>query len=255
MNIPRLRSPIVLVHGLFGFNRLQVAGATLAKYFPGIPEVLQSAGNRVLIPALAPTGGIAQRARQLKDFLLKSSPGEPVHLLAHSMGGLDARYLISCLDMADRVLTLTTIGTPHHGTSFADWGVARLARLFTPVFDTLGMPYQSFYDLCRDRCKAFNQQVKDRPAVRYFSVAGKHDGHLLQPEWLLPYHIVLRQEGENDGIVSVASASYGETCDTWDGDHIQLVGWYHPVAHLRGAWKDPAPRYAALVRRLADFGY
>src|SRR5260221_5402041 len=92
---PKLRTPVVLVHGLLGFGRYQVAGCTLANYFPGIAEALEGAGNRVLIPNLSPTGGIAQRAQQLKEFILKHSPADPVHLLAHSIGGLDSRYMIS----------------------------------------------------------------------------------------------------------------------------------------------------------------
>jgi triacylglycerol lipase len=255
MVIPKLRAPIVLVHGLFGFDRLQVVGTTLVNYFPGIPELMRAADNRVVIPALTPTAGVAQRAQELKDYINRLSPDEPVHLIAHSMGGLDARYMISCLDMAQRVLTLTTLGTPHRGTSFADWGVGRLARIVKPIMEAIGMPYQAFYDLRRENCQRFNEIVVDASGVRYFSVAGKHDGHLLHPEWLLPYNIVLKQEGENDGIVSVASANYGETLDVWEGAHLRLVNWYHPTAHWRGMWKDPAERYGAILRRLADLGY
>src|SRR5207253_5792539 len=51
--IPKLRSPIVLVHGLLGFGRYQVGGYTLANYFPGIAELLEAAGNRVLLPNLS----------------------------------------------------------------------------------------------------------------------------------------------------------------------------------------------------------
>lgn len=255
MIIPKLRAPIVLVHGLLGFDKIDALGTTLVNYFPGIPELMTAAGNRVHIPRLTPTGSIEARAKQLKDFILKYSPLEPVHIFAHSMGGLDARYLISCLDMGDKVLTLTTIGTPHRGTSFADWGVNRFARIVKPLLDSIGMPYQAFYDLRQENCKAFNEKVTNVPGVRYFSVAGKHDGHLLLPEWLLPYSIVKRHEGENDGIVSVASANFGEICDEWDGDHLRLVNWFHPVVHYRGLARDPATRYGPLLRRLADFGY
>ena len=44
------------------------------------------------------------------------------------MAGLDARYMISKLGMADKVATLVTIGTPHRGSYFADWGVKVLGR-------------------------------------------------------------------------------------------------------------------------------
>ena len=254
--IPRLRAPVVLVHGLFGFSRFQLANYTIVNYFPGIADAIERAGNRVLVPWLSATAGVEDRAGQLRGFLLQHSPHEPVHLLAHSMGGLDARYMISKLGMADYVLTLTTLGTPHRGTAFADWGVTRLERLVRPVLGYLDVPIQAFYDLTTAKCKAFNDAVPDVPGVRYFSVAGRHDGNFLNPEWLLPYHIVRQAEGDNDGVVSVESARYGtDEVELWDGDHLSLVNWLNPLAVNRGFGRDPVPRYARILRRLADLGY
>src|SRR4051812_1188659 len=108
MLVPRLKAPIVLAHGLFGFDRLGV-GPVGIDYFPGIPAALRAAGNRVLVPRVRPMGGIADRAAQLKAFLDREAPGEPIHVFGHSMGGLDSRYMISCLGMAGRVLSLTTL--------------------------------------------------------------------------------------------------------------------------------------------------
>ena len=255
MSIPTLRSPIVLVHGLLGFSCLELAGAKFANYFRGIPELLAPTGNRVLTPALPLTGSVEDRAKRLKDAITEHVGTEPVHIIAHSMGGLDARYMISRLDMGSRVLTLTTLGTPHRGSSFADWGVNRFERIVKPFLDTIGMPTQAFYDLTRARCKAFNDTVKDVDTVRYFSIAGKHDGHILHLEWLLPYQIVLKEEGENDGLVSVASATYGEHCDVWQGDHLSLVNRLNPISLSRGLCQERSPRYAALLRRLADEGF
>lgn len=255
MIIPKLRSPIVLVHGLLGFNKIEFGGATFLDYFRGIPELMIAAGNRVLIPTLSPTGSVEDRAKQLKEFLVKHAPGDPVHLLAHSMGGLDSRYMITCLDMAPQVLTLTTLGTPHRGSSFADWGINRFERIVKPALDMIGMPYQAFYDLTTTKCKSFNENVLDVPGVRYFSVGSKHEGHVLQPEWLLSYNIVTDAEGDNDGIVSLASATYGEHFEQWEGDHLMLVNMLNPMHHYLGTWRDPAPRYGAILRRLADMGY
>jgi triacylglycerol lipase len=254
--VPRLQAPVVLVHGLLGFSRVQVGGRTVLNYFPGIFEAIEAAGNRVLAPTLSPTAGIGERARELKDFILAAVPTTPVHLLAHSMGGLDARYMISRLGMAPNVLTLTTLGTPHRGTAFADWGTQRLARLVRPVLEFLGMPYEAFYDLTRPRCQAFNAATPDAPNVRYFSVAARQDGNMLSPEWLLPYHIVHTLEGPNDGVVAVESARYGEHLEVWDGDHLSLVNWLHPPVPGHGDGElDRLPRYAGLLRRLADLGY
>jgi triacylglycerol lipase len=254
-DFPKLRSPIVLVHGLLGVSRIQVGDWTLASYFGDIPRRLQAAGNHVLLPQLSLTGGVADRAEQLKRFLDQHMPAEPVHLIAHSMGGLDSRFMISRLEMASRVLSLTTIGTPHRGSFFADWGVQKLERFMKPLLDWFGIPQQAFYDLTTTKCREFNELVSDVPGVRYFSVAGKHEGDWWSPEWQLPHQIVLQTEGPNDGVVSVTSATYGETIDIWDGDHLSLVNWPGLAALARGRVFDRTTDYAALVRRLADAGF
>lgn len=255
MNVPQLKAPLVLVHGLFGYDRVGVGGWTLAHYFSGLPEVLTAAGNRVLIPWLSPTRGIAERAAQLKAFLDQEAPGQAVHLIGHSMGGLDCRHLTSQLDMRGRVLTVTTIGTPHRGSAFADWGIRNLSPVLRPIFDFFGVPRQAFYDLTTESCRKFNEQVLDVPGVRYFSVVGRYEGDWRSPEWLLSHRIVTQEEGENDGIISVASASYGERIEVWDGDHLSLVNYPHPAAVALGRWQDRSPQFAALLRRLADEGY
>src|SRR5437867_822643 len=62
MTIPALPDPIVLIHGLLGYDELRLAGLSLYEYFRGITGTLRSAGNKVLVPRLSPTRGIAERA-------------------------------------------------------------------------------------------------------------------------------------------------------------------------------------------------
>lgn len=252
MDRPRLNNPIVLVHGLLGFNVVRVGPLHVASYFPGIAEALRDAGNRVVAAQLSLTDGIARRAADLRAFLRRELPGERVHIIAHSMGGLDARYMTSCLDMADAVLSLTTVGTPHRGSPFADWGVRRLGRIVRPVFDYFDVPAQAFYDLTTDGCRLFNEQVRDVPGVHYFSVAGRATGVWVGPEWLLTHSVVAAAEGENDGIVSIASAQWGEAFDVWEGDHLSLVNWKSNLwAAQKGLWQDRVDQYMGLVSRLA----
>jgi triacylglycerol lipase len=255
MTMARLRAPIVLVHGLLGFDRLRVAGITVASYFADIPDLLTRAGNRVYVAQLSPTGGIKQRAEELRRFIQQEMPSEPLHIIAHSMGGLDSRYLISCLDMADRVLSLTTLGTPHRGTAFADWGVKRFNRLLQPLLSRLAIPHQAFHDLTTQACTEFNASVHDVPGVCYFSVAGRHEPGWLNPVWQLPQSVLTHVEGPNDGVVSIASATYGQSCQVWEGDHLSLINWVTFSNGPLKPFRQRGEQYLELVQNLVKEGF
>ena len=216
-------------------------------------RALRESGNVVVQARVSPTGGIALRAGQLRSAIDRLSASEPVHILAHSMGGLDARYMISHLGMANRVLSLTTLGTPHRGSPFADWGKRRLMRLVAPVFDHFGLSREAFDDVTVESCRVFNERTPNAPGVRYFSVAGQIPHGQMRATWRLSEPVIHRAEGPNDGMVSVTSASWGESSEVWEGDHLSLVNWPRPfVPHERN---DRLPRYAGLLGRLRDEGY
>ena len=252
---PHLKSPIVLVHGLGGFRGTLTARLPSGGYFRGIPQQLAAAGNRVYVAKVSPTAGVERRAADLKRYIQRELPNEPVHLIGHSLGGLDARYLASRLGMEQRVLSVTTVGTPHRGSSFADWGWQHLSRLVIPLLRWAGLSHQAFIDLRTDSCARFNAETPDVPGVRYFSVAGVCEKPWLGPEWAFTHRIVTRAEGPNDGVVSVASAGWGEHTDVWEADHLNLINWPNRRARKKGVWADRAPDYGRIVRRLAAAGF
>jgi pimeloyl-ACP methyl ester carboxylesterase len=92
-----LKAPIVLVHGLFGVGQLKLAGVGVADYFRLIPNALRAQGHAIPEPpSLNTAGRIAERAAGLKEYLdnRPEVAGLQVHLVAHSMGGLDAGFMI-----------------------------------------------------------------------------------------------------------------------------------------------------------------
>jgi len=252
---PPLRDPIVLVHGLCGFDRLFALRRPVAEYFPGIAAHLLANGHRVYSARLSPTAGIARRAADLKRFLEREVPAGKVHILGHSLGGLDARYMVSKLGMDHRVATITTLGTPHRGTTFADWGMRWFSRILVPMLRRLGIPHQAFYDLMTDSCREFNEEVANVPGVRYYSIAGQCEKAWLLPEWRLSHAIVGKAEGPNDGVVSVASAAWGEHQDVWSGDHLNLVNWPNRLARRKGVWTDRGEAYSQHLGRLVQAGF
>src|SRR6516164_8879075 len=104
MHMPVLRHPIIFAHGLLGFDYLRLGPFRLAGYWSKLPETVRAAGNRVFVARVAPIGSVTERAGQLRAFIEQNCPDEEVHVIGHSMGGLDARYMISKLGMASRVL-------------------------------------------------------------------------------------------------------------------------------------------------------
>jgi len=86
------------------------------------------------------TGSIASRAKNLDRLLQEKARGRGINFMAHSMGGLDCRYLITHVQPSDYItLSLTTISTPHRGSPFVDWCAVgtRHLSLFCSVFTSL----------------------------------------------------------------------------------------------------------------------
>ncbi len=242
----RLHSPIVLAHGLFGFQRIGLGGLTLTSYFRGIPESLRAAGNRVLATQVPPIAGVSRRARRLAEQIEAAFPDEPVHLIGHSMGGLDARLLAADPAWSERILSLTTIGTPHLGSSLADFAKLRVGRIYQ-LLETLGVDHRGFLDVTRRSARDFHREVVVPNHVHSFSVAG--DPPADEVCWPLRrlHAAMLELEGPNDGLVSVESAcAFGTPLPAWPLDHLRQMNWLttgssrpaaldlyrHVVAHL-----------------------
>ena len=238
MNNSQTQAPIVLVHGILGFNQLTLGGSKVADYFRSIPDALRSDGHLVPEPPrLNPAGSIRERAQDLKNYLESNVDlnGKKVHLIAHSMGGLDARFMISELGMADRVLSLTTIGTPHHGSPIADIFIAGTEPVLSHVMEHLGIDVKGAADLTTGLAKDFNNDVADAPGVRYFCIAGRFEPPRLfkEPLGLLGFthDIIMKTEGPNDGLVSAQSATMTERPDTWESlesweaNHFREINW------------------------------
>lgn len=253
---PILDCPIVLMHGLFGFDAIGL-GPWKMPYFPGLREWLESSGNRVLVTRSHPAGRIATRAKQVGQQIQEQFGNAPVHLIAHSMGGLDARYLITHLGWSNRVISLTTLGTPHHGSVVADVGsgLVRPAGAAAGLLRLLGWEPEFGVELSRPGCAAFNLQTPDSPSVYYQSVAGIFPNACRRDFRQLPHRVFTvplldRFEGANDGMVSATSARWGTHHEVWPGDHFNLVNWASPSVRWPEINVTRLPEFAQLLARM-----
>ncbi|KAJ9314933.1 hypothetical protein DTO271D3_4672 [Paecilomyces variotii] len=81
--------PIVLAHGLLGFDELRLAGPLLPaiQYWRGIKDALSMKGVEVITAKVPPSGSIEQRAEELARDIAAVAKGKHVNIIAHSMVG------------------------------------------------------------------------------------------------------------------------------------------------------------------------
>lgn len=240
--------PVVLVHGLFGFDRIGLPGARF-DYFRGIARHLETLGCHAHAVRLPVAASVPDRARELVAAI-DALPHPRIDLIAHSLGGLDARYALAHLGLARRVRSLVTVGTPHRGTPLADLALKGPLDWARRIIEALGMPLEALQWLGTDALARFNAEVPDVPGVRYACVVGgMHRADSVVPLGLIPAHAYLRRvAGPNDGLVPIASQYWGETLAEIEADHFAQIGWR--VA-MRGSF-DAAGLYAYIVARLGD---
>lgn len=257
---------LVLVHGYLGYGDLNWGPPVpdpLA-YFRGVVPALTTAGHRVLSPSLPPQGGVLKRADALARFLAdpKACPGERLHLVAHSMGGLDALLALHHHPEATaRVRSVVAIGTPFRGSPVAD----ALVQLPTAMLGPLGALQQlallplgaALKDLSTEEAMVLTHSAPPRLNVRWITIAGtdareQTDNTLFKALSQLP----LFQGQRNDGLVPRGSTRLqgAEEWPEWPADHSQLAGWtlwFSAIPPRLGPALNESPGHLDRYRALA----
>jgi triacylglycerol lipase len=218
--ICKTKYPILLVHGIFWRDW------QLFNYWGRIPRGLIKNGATIYYGNQHSATSMEICANELKEQILqiiKKEKCEKVNVIGHSKGGLDARYAISCLGIDKNVASLTTVGTPHKGCKFVDHLLGKfpdkfvlaLAKKYNSAYLRLGDKtpdfYSGIYDLTTSKCAEFNDKVPNKEGVVYQSVASKMSSMFSAGFPLnIGYAMITRNEGENDGFVTVESSKHGD---------------------------------------------
>ncbi len=209
--------PLLMIHGI-GFKDLK-----LLNYWGRIPGELKRHGATIFYGNHESWATIEDNGEFLKQRILEiieTTGCEKVNIIAHSRGGLDARYMISMLGMSGHVASLTTISTPHRGTKLIDViyklpkplfnlvakGLTKNARLMGNVKTDVLTSSQQLSISC---CEEFNKKVKDSEGVYYQSYATVMNNIFSDYILTIPYLILRVLEGKNDGLVSIESSKWG----------------------------------------------
>ena len=212
--------PLLLVHGVF-FRDFKYFN-----YWGRIPKELETNGAAIYYGNQPSAASVADSAEVLKDRIeqiLAETGAEKVNIIAHSKGGLDCRYAIAHLGIGSRVASLTTINTPHRGCLFADYLLTKIptatqdtvASTYNKALSKLGEPEADFMaavkDLTDTACRQRDLQMPTPDGIFCQSVGSimtKASGGKFPLNF--SYHLVNHFSGENDGLVSEDSFSWGE---------------------------------------------
>lgn len=145
------RHHIFLIPGFFGFSNIGKLN-----YFDGVAEVLtRSLSARgfdvnILTTDTKPTASLPKRVAGLADLIALKAPGnDPIHLIGHSTGGLDARLLttpaVALPTLTDieilnaRIKSVVTVATPHHGAPLASFFVGMMGQKLLRIIAVLAV--------------------------------------------------------------------------------------------------------------------
>lgn len=275
------RYPIVLVHGLFGFDS---SGGL--EYFYGIPAALREGGAEVYVARVSGAHSTEVRGEQLLEQvknIVALSGAARVHLIGHSHGGLTVRYVAGVAPQL--VASVTSIAAPHKGSRLADIvreatpegsvpeklasgaaralvaliglfsGGARLPQMPAAALDsftTAGMADfnrrfpQGLPSGCGDGAELVN-------GVRYYSWTGTRLlTNLLDPTDLPLSLLGLVFDEPNDGLVTVCSSRLGTHLGDYPHNHLDQI---NQMLGLRGWFSaDPVALYRQHANRLKLLG-
>lgn len=221
----RKRYPLLLVHGC-GFRDSRVFN-----YWGRIPGALEGAGEQVFYAYQDGWATVEYNAEVVKrsvNGILELTGADKVNIIAHSKGGLECRYMISSLGMADKVASLTTVSTPHHGSMT----VEKLCSVPKGLFCAAGVVVNAWNRLLGDKnpdfvcacqeltcsySEGFNRSNPDAEGVYYQSYATAMKGAASDIFLALPYMVVKSIDGTCDGLVSAHSAEWTNFRGTFFG--------------------------------------
>jgi len=263
--------PIVLAHGMGA----QAQIVNIVDYWWGIEDALEDEGADVYITSVNGMDSTANKAasfkKQFLDILAISGKAK-ANIIGHSHGTIYTRFAITNLGLAQKVASYTGLSGPHRGSSVADFIFKIVPNQgWNLVGDTLDIVYtfifgdddpnslENGWEMTRPYMQnVFNPNCPDVSGLYYQSYTSKiryaSNSIILGVPWL----ICLAYEGDNDGLVSVSSAKWGNFRGViegawWSGgvDHLNIVNQFFGIT----PGFDAPEFYIDMVSDLKDKGF
>lgn len=257
--------PLVMIHGI-GFKDYKYIN-----YWGRIPKELMKNGAKVYYGNQEAFGTVEYNSQDIKNkiFSIMNETGcEKVNIIAHSKGGLDARYMISKLGMEDHVASLTLVAVPNQGSKIIDfiywlpkWFHQNAGKIIDKYFRMIGDKNPDFFTSTRQisthYCRKFNEEINDSPKVYYQSYAVVMNNLFSDYVLTIPYLILKVLGGDNDGLVEVESAKWGEFQGIIKNNYNRGVSHGDIIDLRKDSYKgfDVREKYIEIVADLKSRGY
>ena len=109
----KTKYPIVLVHGISGFDNL----AGLINYFHTVPYNLRRSGAKVYVASVSAFNSSEERGSQLADYLM-TLPESKFNLIGHSQGSPTSRVAAALIP--HKIASVTSVNGANLGSRVAD---------------------------------------------------------------------------------------------------------------------------------------
>lgn len=276
--------PIVLVHGLFGFD--DILGID---YFYGVSDKLSRGGATVFTTKVTAASTTELRGEQLLEQvenILALTGKSKVHLIGHSHGGPTTRYVASI--RPDYIASVSSVGGVNWGTPVADVmrGTLPEGSISESVVSAAGNALGGLIDflsghggndqssigatesMTTEGSVEFNQKYPEGIPAKYCGYApaladngvyyyswsgGRAITNILDGTDVFMKVTSLLFDETNDGLVSSCSTHLGYVIkDDYKMNHLDEVNHLFGIHHLFDT--DPVTVYTDQVKRLVSMG-
>lgn len=261
-----LNYPVIFVHG-FGLRD----NIKFLPYWGDVVNFLAECGIVTYLSGQDAFTKIDIAALQLKnrvDEIIEHTSCTKVNLIAHSKGGLDSRFMINLPGMAQKVHSLTTICTPHRGTSFThivrntlrQRNLEKVSfRMLDHLSRFMGDKHthieETIQQLTPESMIEFNTLVTNHPDIIYRSYACQIDQS--HPSWWerKKEKAISAYEGPNDGVVAVSSMLWGDFMGIVWGENGECISHHDIIGITKRKGFDANEFYYKLLHQMYAEGW
>lgn len=267
-----LKYPVLMVHGMGFRDRKRLC------YWGRIPQILREHGADIYFGGQDSNGSVESNARQLEASLnkvLEQTGAEKVNIIAHSKGGLEARYLISTMGYGGKIASLTTLSTPHNGSLTVD----KLLRFPAPAVKLGCRAVDLWFGILGDKCpdtysavntfrtdsaEKFNAENPDDPRVYYQSYGFVMNKAISDMTMFIPWLVVNSVEGENDGLLAPRAVQWTNFRGVYRGiskrgvshcDEVDMRRHRLPISSGDVSENDITGLYLTIINDLKNMGF